>query len=979
MYRSFYDMLFYRVLFLILFFIGFSNTSFSQAPSKFVITDNNSKVSLIFDSRESSVVEIAVNALADDILRLTGSRPVVANNMSNVTGNVIIVGTKEQSRFLKNDVIPASQVPVGWETYSYTFVENYTESIPLAMVICGADKRGAAYGVFDLSKKLGVSPWYWWADVVPGKKDQLTVNPQDFLSQEPSVKFRGIFLNDECWGLNPWASNTYEPEEGNIGPRTYARIFELLLRLKANFIWPAMHPCTNAFYKNPENPKVADEYGIVVGTSHAEPMLRNNVDEWNHHSMGDYNYMENRETVLKYWDERVKESLNHESFYTLGMRGIHDSGMVGVGSREEQVKVLEKIISEQRKMLKKHINSDVTEIPQTFTAYKEVLDIYDAGLQLPEDITLVWPDDNYGYIKRFSNESEMQRAGGSGIYYHLSYWGRPHDYLWLSSTHPSLIREEMMKAAHYKSREIWVANVGDIKPAEYNMSLFLDMAFNNEKFENPLSEKKHLEEWMISIFGTGTGEEAAAILWNYYQLNFERRPEFMGWSQTEPTRKTHFTAFSLFENGDELQKRIDAFDELSQKVRELRGHIPERLDDAFFQLVWYPVICAGYINKKFLYTQKAYKYASQGRSSANDFARKAQDAYENILSETKDYNNQLLNGKWKNMMDFAPRSLPVFNPPTKVYWDMTKEEGWAIATEGNEEIRRSKDIYGPLSLPEFTNLTHQSYFADVLLKGLDSLQWEVIPSENWIAVNKSSGVLSGDFGDKQERVWISVDWSQFPEKDRSRGKVTLKGDDGKEISFNVYAKKYQVEKEGDGNLFVENNGYFSIYGENYSRVNNGGPVEWDILEGLGYTGSSVWVNPMKSFTSTDVVENASVVEYELWVDQRCEITVHIYCLPVHPLTKGHDVRIGVGLNEEKPQVISHKTYGRSETWKQNVLSNSAKVTCRFIVQEEGLNTLKIYAIDPGVIIDRIEIDTGGLPNHYSVLPETRCIPVVCGN
>jgi hypothetical protein len=956
---------------LFLFFIGFTDIAFSQAESEFLITERNDQVSLIYDVREPRLIEIAINALADDIRRITGFRPVVSTNMRNVSGNVIIVGTKAQSRFFENDVIPVRQVPSEWETYSYTFVKNYSETIPRAMVICGADKRGAAYGVFDLSKKLGISPWYWWADVVPEKKAQLSVDAQDIISQSPSVKFRGIFLNDECWGLNPWASNTIEPEEGNIGPRTYSRIFELLLRLKANFIWPAMHPCTSAFYKNPENPKVADEYGIVVGTSHAEPMLRNNVDEWNHHSMGDFNFLENRETVLNYWDERVEESQNYESIYTLGMRGIHDSGMVGVGSREEQVNVLENIISEQRKMLSMHVRSDVEEIPQAFTAYKEVLDIYDAGLQLPEDITLVWPDDNYGYIKRLSNESEMKRSGGSGIYYHLSYWGRPHDYLWLSSTHPSLIREEMMKAAHFKSREIWVANVGDIKPAEHNMSLFLDMAFNSDKFEKPLSEKQHLKEWMSSIFGKETGEKAASILWNYYQLNFERRPEFMGWSQTEPTRKTHFTAFSLFENGDEAQKRIDAFNELSIRVGDLREQVPERLDDAFYQLVWYPVVCAGHINKKYLFTQKAYAYADQGRTSANDYAQMAQAAYDSIVSATDYYNIQLSEGKWKNMMDLAPRSLPVFDPPIKVYWDISEEGGWAIASEGNEEIRRSKDVFGPLSLPGFSNLTDQSHFADVFLRGQESLQWEAIPSANWISVNKPSGVLSGDFGDKQERVWITVDWSQFPKKDHARGKVTFKGDDGKEISLNVYARKYQVEKEEVDNLFVENNGYISIYAEHFSRRFNEANLLWEIIEGLGYTGSSVWVNPLSSGEETTDEEIASTLEYDFLTDRNGQAEIHIYCLPVHPLTIPDNVRISVAVNDQKPVVISHQTFGRSEQWKQNVLSNNAKITVKFPVVSNGRNVLRIKSVDPGVIIDRIEIDTGGLPEHYLELPESR--------
>jgi hypothetical protein len=327
-------------------------------------------------------------------------------------------------------------------------------------------------------------------------------------------------LNDECWGLNPWASKTFEPEEGNIGPKTYARIFELLLRLRANFIWPAMHPCTNAFYKNPENPKTANDYGIVVGTSHAEPMMRNNVDEWDGKKMGNFNFFNNRETVLNYWETRVDESRNYESIYTLGMRGIHDSGMVGVKNIQENVDALEAIIGEQRNLLEKYVDPNAANVPQAFTAYKEVLDIYYAGLKLPEDITLVWPDDNYGYIQRFSDKEKQKRQGGSGIYYHLSYWGRPHDYLWLSSTHPMLVWEEMIKASYFNSNEIWVVNVGDIKPLEYNISLFLDMAWNTTAYATPTGVREHFNKWHQDIFGLENGLEIAGFMWDYYDLHF---------------------------------------------------------------------------------------------------------------------------------------------------------------------------------------------------------------------------------------------------------------------------------------------------------------------------------------------------------------------------------------------------------------------------------------------------------------------------
>ena len=300
----------------------------------------------------------------------------------------------------------------------------------------------------------------------------------------PSVKYRGIFINDEDWGLRPWASKTFEPETKNIGPKTYAKVFELLLRLNANLLWPAMHPGTTPFYNVPGNAEMAAAYAIVVGSSHAEPMLRNNVGEWDEKSMGHFNYITNKEKVYNYWEERVKQSKGNDAVYTLGMRGVHDSGMEGIKGPKEAVPLLERIFNDQRGLIKKHINENVAAVPQVFTAYKEVLDIYDQGLKLPDDVTIVWPDDNYGYIQRFNNEAEKKRPGGSGVYYHASYWGRPHDYLWLGTTHPSLIRQEMMKAYETGADRLWVLNVGDIKPLEYSMQVFFDMAYDARPFKD---------------------------------------------------------------------------------------------------------------------------------------------------------------------------------------------------------------------------------------------------------------------------------------------------------------------------------------------------------------------------------------------------------------------------------------------------------------------------------------------------------------
>ncbi len=283
--------------------------------------------------------------------------------------------------------------------------------------------------------------------------------------QYPSVARRGIFINDEDWGLMPWSSQTYEPSgvAGRIGPKTHARIFELLLRLRANTYWPAMHNCSEAFYLTPGNKEVADRYGIFIGTSHCEPMMRNTNAEWKEYGEGDYNYLTNRKNVLEFWEERVKELSESDNIFTLGMRGVHDGHMEGAKNAEQQKEALSAIIKDQREMLAHDVNPDLDKIPQVFIPYKEVLDAYNLGLKVPDDVTLMWTDDNYGYIRHFPNPEEAARKGGNGIYYHVSYWGRPHDYLWLSTMHPAQVYSQMKMAYDKGIREMWILNVGDIK------------------------------------------------------------------------------------------------------------------------------------------------------------------------------------------------------------------------------------------------------------------------------------------------------------------------------------------------------------------------------------------------------------------------------------------------------------------------------------------------------------------------------------
>ena len=616
-----------------------------ESTDVFVISDSNGSSNIYIASDADSLIQWAAKELSNDIEYITGKKPeIIGTNSSQ--GKGIYIG-QVSNELMRNIGVPQDSLSDSWESFRIHKKDN-------KLLIAGSDVRGAVYGIFELAEQLGVSPWQWWADVVPEKRQRLDIKiPNNGIVQSPSVQYRGIFLNDEDWGLQPWAAKNFELETGDIGPKTYEKIFQLLLRLKANTIWPAMHPCTQGFFTVDGNTDMAEKYHMVIGTSHAEPMMRNNVSEWNH-DLGEYNYRTNSESINNYWQSRIEEIKNNKvnSIITLGMRGIHDSGMEGISSLQEGMSFLDTIITTQRNMLSNTFQKPITEIPQVFIPYKEVLDIYDEGLQLPEDITLMWTDDNYGYIRRLSNEEEQQRVGGSGVYYHLSYWGRPHDYLWLSTTQPGLIWFEMQKAYANGAHKIWIANVGDIKPGEYTMELFLDMAWDTKSITNT-NLNTHLEKWAGREFGDTVAEEVTNVMDEYYRLAFLRKPEYMGWSQTEPTTPTRLTEFST----EAAKARIKTYNELINKTDSLAAFVPKERKAAWFQLVEYPVKGAALLNHKFLYHQ----LASTNPSSQENYQTKSASAYQKIKELTDEYNYAMRNGKWNHMMSMEPRNLPVFD------------------------------------------------------------------------------------------------------------------------------------------------------------------------------------------------------------------------------------------------------------------------------------------------------------------------------
>ena len=596
--------------------------------------DGTKPISYQVVGKTDPVVKMALQMWSNDMEQVTGMRPVSGAPRLMNSEKRITDSTKTATIVIKQGK--------GSDDGFRISAQNGQ------ILIEGHNGRGTAYGLLELSRLAGVSPWIWWGDIVPEKRARLSLPETFSYEHTPSVAYRGIFINDEDWSLRRWSKD-------KMGPQTYRAIFQLLLRLRANTVWPAMHEGTLGFFTVKGNKEMADSCGILIGTSHCEPLLRNNVAEWDHKKRGPYNYITNREQVQQYWIERLKEVKGSEELFTIGMRGIHDGSMEGVKTKEEKLNGLQQVIDDQRKLIRKYYRKDVEKVPQVFIPYKEVLEILESGLQVPDDVTLMWCDDNYGYMTRLSDAEQQKRSGGGGVYYHLSYWGRPHDHLWLTTTQPGLIYSEMKAAYDHNCRKLWIANVHDPKVAAYDLEFFLDMAWDIESLTpspSPIGEgskmtlEQHLERWLCTQFGNEAGKQLFPAMKELYRLCAIRKPEFMGWTQVELDKKKYPGGKSRVADigltRQEAAERLEAFGRLKAIVDKCRILIRPELSDAYEAHIAYPI----------------YAAAAMTRKIVSDSAT-SHLAYEEIAALTQRY-NALANGKWNGLMDAAPRQLPVF-------------------------------------------------------------------------------------------------------------------------------------------------------------------------------------------------------------------------------------------------------------------------------------------------------------------------------
>ncbi|MBI1335887.1 MAG: hypothetical protein GC164_02875 [Phycisphaera sp.] len=610
----------------------------NDADRSFWLVADGVAAPIILPPNAPEVVKIAAESLASDIAVVTGIKPKV------------LVAQRDNNKPQVELVLAPPGLTGQWEAYRLS-------ASPNALTIAGSDRRGLAFGIFEISRRIGVSPWCWWADVPVKKRSELHLSIGEEPMALPAVKYRGFFINDEDWGLKPWAANTFDPEFKNIGPKTYEKVFQLMLRLRLNYIWPAMHSCSSEFGSVPENSVLADRYGIVVGSSHCEPMLCNNV-HWDRQKNGPWNYSLNRDTIQKYWEQNVKARGRYEAVWTVGMRGIHDAAMEAPPHDiPDRISLIEKIFRDQRELLDRYVTRQYGAVAQCFVPYKEALAIYDAGLKVPDDVTLVWVDDNFGYLRRLSSPAERQRSGGAGVYWHMSYYGGPHSYLWINTTAPAFMWEELHKAWENDARRLWVLNVGDIKPGEIGIDYFSKLSWNTEGFKLA-GQREFLRGFAEENLGEKFAQPASELLMKFYQLGTIRKPELMSreWAMSlTPARAAQLT---------------EDYDRLLADEQALASEIPADARDAYTELVGFPVYVLAKTGLIFMADRKI-QTGTDTLANQEMIARLRRE----LDADVAHYNTTIAAGKWNGMMPGAVTGKDLARWNSQVRWPWGKPSG----------------------------------------------------------------------------------------------------------------------------------------------------------------------------------------------------------------------------------------------------------------------------------------------------------------
>lgn len=830
--------------------------SSTKTTGAFTLVSPSEIPTIVYDAADDSLVRIAATLLQKDLESISHKKISIATSIPS-TKTIILIGNVEKSRFLQQLVsqkkLSITSIKNKWEGYQLQAINNPFEGVSQALVIAGSDRRGAAFGTFELSKQMGVSPWYWWADVPPKQATVLYFKQGTVVVDTPKVKYRGIFINDEAPALSNWSRETF----GGFNHLFYEKVFELILRLKGNYLWPAMWG--NAFYDDdPQNRQSADKYGIVIGTSHHEPLMRAH-DEWRRYGKGKWQYDSNATNLQQFWKEGMQRATN-EKIVSVGMRGDGDEPM----SHETATALLEKIVADQRQIIADVTGKPAAATPQLWALYKEVQDYYDKGMRVPDDVTLLLADDNWGNIRRLPKLTDPRRKGGHGIYYHFDYVGGPRNYKWLNTNNLARVWEQMHLAWQHGVDRIWIVNVGDIKPMELPTSFFLEYAWNPDKWHEG-NLRDYYTQWAAQQFGHTLANEIGAVLRIYAQYSARRKPELLD-------AKT----YSL-EHYNEAERVLKQWQALHTQATNINRQLPTAAKDAFFQLVLHPIKALANLHEMYWNVAQNERHAKEKLVSANDYAKAANQLYlqDSLISV---HYHQIANGKWNHMM----------------------------------------------------SQTHIGYTT-----------WQQPP------FNKMPDVVTISDG-------VVADTA-----------ITLK----KEIApaFKLMPKAAKTH------LFYEADSLVSIEAEHWTRKNNSTSIQWKVIPDIGLTGSGITTFPV---TARAVFSpNAPRIEYDFYTSTTGNAIVHLYFSPTlnfHNQEEG--LQFAVSVDNEPPQILSLNKEDKnsiSGIWNSWVANNIIIKQATFTLAKPAKHTLTYWMISPGVVLQKMVVDLGGLKPSYLGPPETK--------
>ena len=951
-----------------------SYVSFKNGKGYFALSSVNQSAPFFVSSKDYPGVKRALNDLKSDIGRVTGNEPSVFFDDFPLSKEIVIVGTLGNNpvidQLVKNKKIDVKDITGKWEFFIIQVIEKPFKGVDKALVIVGSDKRGTMYGLYDLSEQIGVSPWYWWADVPVEHQDVLFVKPGKYI-QYPSVKYRGIFLNDEAPALTNWIKEKYgfampsqNPPVGNgvvnYGHEFYSKIFELLLRLKANYLWPAMWG--NAFNEDdPENPRLADEYGIVMGTSHQEPMIRSQ-QEWDRRfygTLGHWDYNKHPDTLENFWRKGVRRNKNYESIITMGLRGANDTQISG--DMKTNIAMVEGIVHKQQKILNEEM-TDATKVPQSWCLYKEIMDYYNEGMRVPDNITLLWSDDNWGNIRRLPNEEERKRTGGAGIYYHFDYHGDPRSYQWINTNPIAKIWDQMSLAKQYGADRIWIVNVGHFKGYEFPLEYFMSLAWNTNRWNNSnINEFTRL--WAAREFGSEYAEEIAGIISKYTKFNGRRKPESLS-PQTYS-----------FINYSEAENVVSNFNIIASQAEEIYIKLSPEKRDAFYELVLFPTKASALVNELYVSAGKNDLYARQGRASTNDMAAKTRELFQADTALMGYFNRELAHGKWNHFMDQTHLGYTDWRDPRTNSLDAIKlteiqvpdSAFMGVSIEGSElSWPGSTD---EAVLPEFDMFSHRQHYIEIFNRGKVSFEYTITADVPWLTCRDHKGTINN----YDKRILISLEASQLP-KGKTEGIIKITGA-GKEISIKVSA--FNPAEVNSNNLkgFVESGGLISIEAEHYLMNKEKGERKWIKVEDYGLTLSGMRATAQANAPAATPGKDSPCLEYPVYLFSKDSAQITLVTSPLLNFMPGRDITFAVSFDDEKPQFVTNvpdkfKVHWSNPDWAQTVVNQARHCQTSLKIPKAGYHTLKVWMVDPGVILEKILVNTGGLKPSYLGPPES---------